>query len=200
MMGARRERWEVQGVPSASLLRLNRHALPNILVVGGAPCERAAAVRMLHVRSRLHERPFCAMSATGDSAGIERALLGWLGHDAGLAAPDCERGTLFIDDVTQLPVRVQRLLQLLARRLEGTPVDARLGPGPARLAAGCAMEPAEEVSQGRLLTGLHDSLEKLCLHLGILTASVAGSRASAAVHAAEDRAHGSEGRAQTHTR
>ena len=194
MTGGRRERGVVQGVPSASLLRLNRHALPNILVVGGAPCERATAARTLHGQSRLHARAFCAMSATADPAGIERALLSWLGHDPGAAAPDCERGTLFIDDVAHLPVHVQRLLQLLARRLEDTPVDARLGPGPARLAAGCAMEPAEEVSHGRLLAGLHDSLEKLCIHLGILPRSVAAIGARGAAPASEGSAPRDRGR------
>ena len=96
---------------------------------------------------------------------LEQALHFWLGHACSEPELRCHRGTLFVDDVAALPHALQRLLQRLARRMVGIPAQVRCGPGPARLAAGCALEPAKEVAHGRLLADLHDSLEKLCVQL-----------------------------------
>ncbi|HEY6193706.1 MAG TPA: sigma 54-interacting transcriptional regulator [Candidatus Eisenbacteria bacterium] len=161
-----REERRAQGAPSASLLRINRNALSNILVVGGAPTERAAIAGALHRDSRLRGHPFC-VTASGSYEGLlRRSLLSWLGHDAGEAPLACDMGTLFVDDVCALPADVQRLLLALACRLDGVPAEGRKGPGPARLAAGSAEEPAAHVEAGRLLAALHDSLDKLTIHLG----------------------------------
>ena len=169
MTVARREERGVQGVPSASLLRLNRNTFSNVLVVGGAPEQRAALAGVLHRDGRLRDAQFCAVDAAQDRDRLYRSLLAWLGHDPGPAPLDCERGTLFVDDVAALPIDVQRLLIALARRLDGAPADSRRGPGPSRLAAGCGSEPAGEVMHGRLLAALHDSLDKLTVHLDSVT-------------------------------
>ncbi|MEQ1833873.1 MAG: sigma 54-interacting transcriptional regulator [Candidatus Eisenbacteria bacterium] len=153
-------------MPSASLLRLNRHLLPNVLVVGGAPDERAAMVRTLHRQSLVAVWPLCALEARGHAAVLERALLFWLGHSSRPPLLECERGTLFVDDIAALPTGVQRLLLRLSRRAEGVPAAARRGPGPARFAAGSSTDLTDEVARGRLLPDLFDSLEKLSIHLG----------------------------------
>lgn len=166
MTVARGEERGVQGVPSVSLLRLNRNTLSNILVVGGAPAERAAIAGALHRDSRLRRHPFCVVRAGRYDGPLRHALLCWLGHDAGDAPLACECGTLFVDDVCALPMDIQRLLLALASRLDGVSVEARQGPGPSRLAAGSSDEPVGEVGRGRLLAALHDSLDKMTIHLG----------------------------------
>ena len=175
MTEARREERGAQGVPSASLLRLNRNALSNILVVGGAPAERAAIAGALHRDSRLRGNPFCVTGAGRYEGLLRRSLLSWLGHDASDPPLACERGTLFVDDVCALPADVQRLLLALASRLDGVPAEARKGPGPSRLAAGSFEEPAGQVARGRLLAELHDSLDKMTIHLDVPATSTAGS-------------------------
>lgn len=166
MPDARRDERGVLGVPSASLLRLNRHTLSNILVVGGAAAERSAIAGALHRYSRFRDRPFCVTRAGVYDGLLRRSLLSWLGHDASEPPLACERGTLFVDDACALPEDIQRLLLVLARRLDGVPADAREGPGPSRLAAGSRVEPAEEVVSGRFIAELHDSLDKMTVHLG----------------------------------
>lgn len=165
MTVARKEERGVQGVPSASLLHLNRNSLANILVVGGSPGQRAAIAGALHEETRLRAGPWCAVDARRDADRLYRALLCWLGHDASEPPLACERGTLFVDHVSDLSADVQRLLSTLASRLDGVPAESRLGPGPSRLAAGSAVEPAGEVLGGRLLAELHDSLEKICVRV-----------------------------------
>jgi DNA-binding NtrC family response regulator len=166
MTVARREVGGGRGVPSASLLKLNRITLSNILVVGGTPAERAAIAGALHRDSRLRAHPFCVTGAGRYEGLLRRSLFSWLGHDASDPPLACEQGTLFVDDVCALPVDIQRLLLVLAGRLDGVSADARHGPGPARLAAGCSEEPVAEVGRGRLLATLHDSLDKMTIHLG----------------------------------
>ena len=187
MTEARREERGVQGVPSASLLKLNRNALSNLLVVGGAAAERAAIAGALHRDSRLRGRPFCVTCAGLYEGLLRRSLLSWLGHDANEPPLACERGTLFVDDVCALPDDIQRLLLALACRLDGVPADAREGPGPSRLAAGSPGEPIAAVSSGRLLAELHDSLDKMTVHLGTVAGAIGqaprGARASAHAHA-----------------
>lgn len=165
MTGVWRERRGVPGVPSAALLKLNRRTLPNILVIGGASHERAAVVQSLHRGSVLAASALVAVDGRRDAMALEQALHFWLGHASSEPELRCHRGTLFVDDVAALPHALQRLLQRLARRMVGIPAQVRCGPGPARLAAGCALEPATEVAHGRLLADLHDSLEKLCVQL-----------------------------------
>ena len=142
-------------------------------MIGGTPGERATIAGALHRDSRLRAEAFCVTGAGRHEGLLRRSLLGWLGHDAGGAPLDCDRGTLFVDDVCALPQDIQRLLFALACRLESSPADARLGPGPARLAAGSGEEPVAAVAAGRLLPALHDSLDKVTIHLGHVGAASA---------------------------
>jgi DNA-binding NtrC family response regulator len=152
-------------VPSASLLKLNRNTLSNILVVGGAPTERAAIAGALHRDSRLRAHPFCVTAAGRGEDPLRRALFCWLGHDTSDPPLACECGTLFVDDLCALPADIQRLLLELAGRLDGLPAEARTGPGPSRLAGGSREEPLGAVAAGRLLAALHDSLDKMTIRL-----------------------------------
>lgn len=175
MTAARGEVRGCRGVPSASLLRLNRNTLSNILVVGGASAERAAIAGALHRDSRLRGNPFCVTGAGRYEGLLRRSLLSWLGHDASEPPLVCERGTLFVDDVCALPADVQQQLLALACRLDGVAAEARIGPGPSRLAAGSFEEPVDQVACGRLLAALHDSLDKMTIHLDVAATSTAGS-------------------------
>ncbi len=165
MTVTRREAWAIQGGPAPSLLRLNRNNIPNILVVGGDASGRRAMARSLHASSSLRELPFCALHAGRDHVLLRCAVLSWLGYGREAAPLACDRGMLFLDAIEQTPVDLQRLLFGLARRLTGLPWEQRLGPGPARIAAGCAGDPVELVEQGIFLAPLHDSLDKLLVRL-----------------------------------
>src|ERR1043166_3159928 len=150
MTWASREERRAQGAPSASLLRINRNALSNILVVGGAPTERAAIAGALHRDSRLRGHAFCVTGSGSYEGLLRKSLLSWLGHDPGEAPLACDMGTLFVDDVCALPADIQRLLLSLACRLDGVPAEGRRGPGPARLAAGGGGEAARHVGGRRV--------------------------------------------------
>lgn len=164
---ARRAERSVQGVHSAHLLRLNQRASAHVLVQGGSEYERVAAVRGLHEKSRLAGAPFCATHGARDHDGLLRSLLCWSGQEDGPAPLACQGGTLYVDDPGALSDLVQRMLIDHCERTRDLGPLARLARGPARIAAGSASDLRHDVSNGRLLAALHDTLDKLHLRLDI---------------------------------
>jgi DNA-binding NtrC family response regulator len=162
-----------QGVHSAHLLRRNKRAPANVIVQGGSESERVAAVRTLHSTSRLAGAPFCAAHGARDHDRLLRSLLSWLGQEDGPSPLDCEGGTLYVDDPGALSALAQRMLiDHCERSRDLGPVPpasnyASSRRGPARIAAGSARDLRHDVSSGRLLPALHDTLDKLHLRLGI---------------------------------
>ena len=167
MTVARREERRVLGEPSASLLRLNRHATSNVLILGGSAAERVAVAGALHHAGRLRDAPFRALSCASEFAALHRALLAWLGHGQVPAALECEQGTLFLDDISELPPVAQKLLLACARRRDPSSTDPTRGPS--RFAAGTSVDLRHDVASGYFDGALYDSLDKMCIHLGRLS-------------------------------
>ncbi len=156
--------------PPASLLRLHRHSLSNLLVLGGTETQRLDVARAFHRTSPVCGGPFVAIDCARDQARLGRALQLWQLPDAAPSAvnplSECERGTLFLDSIECLSAETQRLLLALVRRLEAARTDSPSPPGPLRLAAGSTDDLAEAVEQRRFSAALYDCLDKIRVGLG----------------------------------
>lgn len=156
--------------PPASLLRLHRHSLSNLVVLGGSEAQRLAAARAFHCASPARGGPFVALDCAREEARLRHALQLWLISDGAPAARnplrECERGTLYLDAVEHLSDETQRLLLALTRRLEEDRQGAGPASGPLRLAVGNVEDLAEAVEQRRFSSALYDGLDKIRVRLG----------------------------------
>jgi len=149
--------------PPASLLRLNRHSLAPILVVGGRGVGREAVARAFHQESPLRGMPFLALDCRYDTATLERALECWMMPTSrpGVFNPlsGVAGGMLFLDQLECLPSATQQQLLLVSRRM-GAEGD---GDGlclPRRLAAGSRWYVPSTYGR-RLLPELLDAVDKI---------------------------------------
>jgi len=154
--------------PPARLLRLHRHSLSNLLVIGGTPEERLTVARTFHRTGPLGRCTFLAVDCGRDEARLCRALQYWLVPDGTPPASSAEVGcgTLYLDSIGCLSVRAQDLLLRLARRLQCGPHETRSGPGPLRLAAANAGTLDDAVAERRFSGALYDCLDKIRVELG----------------------------------
>lgn len=154
--------------PPARLLRLHRHSLANLVVLGGTEAERLAVAQAFHRASPLRCGAFLALDCAREESRLYRALQSWLAPEGAPAGTqetvDC--GTLFLDAVGCLSDPTQRLLLVLARRMQCGPLESRTGPGPARLAVGSAEDLDEAVEERRFSGALYDCLDKIRVGLG----------------------------------
>ena len=111
-----------------------------------------------------------ALDCEHEEPRLWRALQSWLTTGGpGLEANplgECERGTLYLDSIGCLSGATQRLLLILARRIEGGSSDSVTEPGPARLAAGNAEDLSEAVEQHCFSSSLFDCLDKIRVGIG----------------------------------
>jgi len=155
--------------PPRRLLRLHRHSLSHVLVLGGRADERARAALAFHRTSPLRLGPFVRVECGRDEARVVLSLRSWLagGEAAAGACPlrAAERGMLFLDDVDRLSTPAQRLLlAFVARRLDptrGADPDSWGG----RLAAGTAENLDFAAARGTFLPALYDCLDKVRIEL-----------------------------------
>ena len=161
-------RGAVAGLP-APLLRLHRHSRANVLVLGGTRTRRLAIARALHLRGPLAREAFLAVDCARDEARLARALENWLlaasNVEGGEPDPAGQAGTLFLDSVAELSSATQRLLLMLAHRLQGQPADTAVN-GPARLMAGERAGLVRAAERGRFSGALLDHLDKIRVDLG----------------------------------
>ncbi len=150
-------------MPPASLLRLNRHSLAPILIVGGRGAEREAVARAFHQESPLTGFPFLAMDCHYDARTLERALDCWLlpASHPKVFNPlvGVEGGMLFLDRLECLPPVTQQRVLLLLRRV-GDEADAAGTSLPRRLAAGSRWYVPSNYGR-RLDAELLDALDKI---------------------------------------
>ena len=158
-----------QPSPSAHLIRLHRHSLTNVLVIGGTAARREQVARSFHRESPLRGGAFAGVDCTLDEENLRIALLEWVGPAAEEPAVNplstAEHGTLFLDSVDRLPLETQRLLLALARRLLGEPSPNADAPCPGRLVVGNPRPLVAAVSEGRFLAPLYDALDKVRVEL-----------------------------------
>ncbi len=149
----------------ARLLRLNRRCRASLLVLGGTRAQRVAVARAFHAASPLRSRPFLAVDCAREESRLARGLQAWLLPDAGALSVnplrESEGGTLYLDSVGCLSPSTQRLLLVLARRLQADAPEAPAEPTPYRLAIGNPEDLAEAVDERRFSEALLDCLDKI---------------------------------------
>jgi DNA-binding NtrC family response regulator len=154
-------------VPRA-LVRLHRHSLSHILVLGGDAGERAAVARSFHNESPMRSGPFVSLNCRLDEPTLRIALRCWLtatGRET-CANPlwSAERGTLYLESVGRLSMGTQR--QLLAFASQQTTLPSGCGSRwVGRLAVGNDEDPWDLVAQHRFLGALADVLDKIRVEL-----------------------------------
>jgi len=156
------------------LIRLHRHSLFHLLLVGGTNGERERLAFAFHRGSPLERGPFVPLDAGRDEDRLRCAL------EHALSAVTCERvdnplresegGTLFLDRVSHLSLATQHVL---LRVLAGLPA-AVAGPCFSRLAVGSDEPPEDAAAAGRFHPALFDILDKIRVELR--TGAPAGAR------------------------
>ncbi len=160
---------EVCTGPPAGLLRLHRHSRVSIVVLGGTSAGRAEIARAFHRASPLATRPFLALDCGEDEQALRRALQRWLApadvQEGAELLPGLDGGMLFLDRGDCLLDSSQRLLLMLARRLQDEMWQVPSGrPGPARLAVGSQKDLAGLEERG-FSRELIDCLDKIRVEL-----------------------------------
>lgn len=150
--------------PPAELLRLHRHSLTTLLVIGGQASDRQAVAFSFHRAGGLKQGPFVSLDCRSEGPRLRSALQAVLANAAPDPGPDPVRaawcGTLFLDGVEALPDDTQRLLLCFAQHTLGGSVATEDG-WPVRLAAGSAAAPGSEELLGELL----DEIDKIHVDL-----------------------------------
>jgi DNA-binding NtrC family response regulator len=160
--------WCAQAPAHSRLIRLHRHSLFHLLLVGGAAGERERLAFAFHLGSPLKCGPFVRLEAERDEDRLRCAL------EHALSAVTCERpdnplresegGTLFLDRVSHLSLATQHVL---LRVLASLPAAAAAATWPcfSRLAVG-SDEPLEDAAAaGRFHPALFDILDKIRVEL-----------------------------------
>jgi DNA-binding NtrC family response regulator len=172
--GSRTLEWTAAAPAYSRLIRLHRHSLFHLLLVGGAAGEREGLALSFHFGSPLRRGPFVRLDAGRDEDRLRCAL------EHALSAVTCERldnplresegGTLYLDRVSRLSPATQHVL---LRVLASLPA-AVTGPCFSRLAVG-SDEPLEDAAAaGRFHPALFDILDKIRVELW--TGGPAGAR------------------------
>lgn len=158
-------------LPPAQLIRLHRHSLTNVLIVGGTAARRDQVARAFHRESPLRAGAFVSVDCEREEDRLQAALQEWTGAARAREDPGmnpfraAEQGTLYLDSVEHLPPEAQRLLLALARRLLGDPVGAPEGPCAGRLVVGNPRGLADAVAEGTFLASLYDAIDKVRVEL-----------------------------------
>ncbi len=145
-----------------------------VLLVGERGTGKGVTARRIHELSSRRDGPFVALACSAIAEPhIEAELFGITDPEpAGGGRPrrgllaQAEHGTLFVEDVESLPLRLQsRLLQWLETEAQpGAGID-RLRPGGARLMAATHRELNMLVLHGRFCAGLLDRLASNRIHM-----------------------------------
>ncbi|MCC6651238.1 MAG: sigma 54-interacting transcriptional regulator [Candidatus Eisenbacteria bacterium] len=159
-------RGAVVGLP-ASLLRLHRHGRSNVLVTGGTRAQRLLVVREFHRASPIAREPIVMMDCLKDERALTESLEQWLLAGSTGGRPEGSAvGTLYLDSITSLDAVSQRLLLMLAHRLQGFEHGER-PPGPQRIMAGDRSRLVRAARTGRLSATLLDHLDKVRVELAL---------------------------------
>lgn len=158
-------RGAVAGLP-ASLLRLHRHGLSHLLVTGGSHDERLSIARRFHQASPLSRETFLALDCAHHEGRLVRALETWLLEPGLLPSPESELVTsvLYLDPISALSHGTQRLLLMLAHRMQGSD-GLPVVPGPRRLMAGDRVHVARGAHAETMCPALVDHLDKIRIEL-----------------------------------
>ncbi len=158
--------------PPAALLKLHRHSLTTLLVIGGQAIDRRAVALSFHRSSPVSRGPFIAVDCRQDEARLRYSLQALLADTAPDPGPDPVRGawsgTLYLDQIDALSNECQQLLLCFAQHTLGGSVGAE-GGWPVRLAGGVSHDP-DVLS---LLPELRDEIDKIRVDLDEVEAGAA---------------------------
>lgn len=149
------------------LIRLHRHSLFHLLLVGGAAGERERLASAFHRGSPLRCGPFVCLEAERDEdrlrCALEHALSAVTREPPDNPLRESEGGTLFLDRVSRLSLATQQVLLRVLASLPGA--AAATWPCFSRLAVG-SDEPLEDAAAaGRFHPALFDILDKIRVEL-----------------------------------
>jgi DNA-binding NtrC family response regulator len=147
------------------LLRLAERVAPceaSVLLQGESGTGKGSLAAAIHALSHRHAGPFVAVDCAASSPTLlERRLV--------RAARRAHGGTLFLDDVEELPLDLQPgLVRLL--EVGASPADGRKTPLDVRVIAATQASLPEEVARGRFRPDLMYALRIVSLHVPPLRA------------------------------
>lgn len=150
--------------PPAELLKLHRHSLTTLLVIGGQAVERRAVALSFHKTSPVFRGPFVVVDCRQEEARLRSSIQAFIADAAPDPGPDPIRaawsGTLFLDQIEALSSECQRLLLWFAQHTLGGSIGAESG-WPVRLAAGVP----HGTDSGGFLPELQDEIDKIRVDL-----------------------------------
>ncbi len=155
--------------PLAGLIRLHRHSVSNLLVLGGSAMDRVRVATAFHRQSALRLGPFvvrrCDRKHQQIHAALQRSLSVHDREHEGDPLRVSEGGMLFLDHVECLPPETQRLFLGFLRGLSPARGNGASPSWFGRLAVGSAVDLALEVDCLRFLAPLYDCLDKIRIEL-----------------------------------
>lgn len=154
--------------PSPRRLGPYRHRLATVAIVGGTATQRGHVARTFHTESPLRGGPFVAVDCHTDREPLRMALRAWTvagggPHTNPLFA--AEEGTLYLDQVEDVPPDTQPSLLALVRRLQGGLVDEAGWPCAGRLVVGNPRALSAVVSEGYFDPALSDAIDDVRVEL-----------------------------------
>ena len=163
--------------PPARLVRLHRHNLVNLLVLGGTPDQRVQVAYAFHRDSAVRRGPFVCIDGRHEQDPLRLALQQWMVPTELGSWSDplraAQNGTLFLDSVGTLSSDTQRMLLAFMRNSMNATDSFGNRVWVGRLAVGNGGPLSVAVSEGRFLAALYDSLDKVCVELPFLARRVA---------------------------
>jgi DNA-binding NtrC family response regulator len=160
------ESWSARGPRPSVLIQRHRTTLTHVLLLGGTDERRLAVARAFHDHSPLGRGAFVRVDARASDEALSQCLHAWLGDaapDPAATDPvrDSARGTLFIDHVAALDAVAQRRLLRFVAAVDG----GRTPQWAGRFIVGAPAALEEEVSGGRFLADLLDTLDRIRIEL-----------------------------------
>ena len=156
-------------MPPAQLVRLHRHSVVTVLVIGGDPARRCGIAQLFHRESALRGGPFVKIDCSTEEERLRLALQAWLSpactERAISAVRAADRGTLFLDGVESLSRDAQRQLLEWTRRSSDSPFGGEGVQWLGRLVAGSDEPLAPRVARGSFLRELYDVIDKVRVEL-----------------------------------
>lgn len=129
-----------------------------VLITGESGTGKELVARSIHRHSPRRDGPFLPVNASAlDVVGAEQELLGTGGPDGGRPGLFglAHGGTLFFDDISDLPLRFQAILLRVLEQLEYLPVNsARALPSGFRIMAATSHDLGRKAAEGAFLPGL----------------------------------------------
>jgi diguanylate cyclase (GGDEF)-like protein len=160
-----------QSAQMESLLKLLRKVAPTdatVLITGESGTGKEMIARSLHQQSRRHAKPFITVDFGAISPGLletelfghaKGAFTGAGGASLGRIA-QAESGTVFLDEIGEIPLDVQAKLLRFLQEKEITPVGAPLSRKvDVRIVAATNRDLAQEVAAGRFRRDLYYRLK-----------------------------------------